>query len=69
MDVLNNFFNNPLKPEYLKPKKNKREKITNIFYGKIRLKLYLILGLVIIHFIMIMNHPQIQSKFVLSNLI
>ena len=43
MDVLNNFFNNPLKPEYLKSKKNK-EKTINIFYGKIRLKLYLILG-------------------------
>ena len=34
MDVLNNFFNNPLKPEYLKPKKNKRKKSQTYFMEK-----------------------------------
>ncbi|MDC2966173.1 ergothioneine biosynthesis protein EgtB [Alphaproteobacteria bacterium] len=32
MDVLNNFFNNPLKPEYLKPKKNKRKNHKHIVW-------------------------------------
>ena len=32
MDVLNNFYNNPLKPEYLKPKKNKRKDHKQVFW-------------------------------------
>ena len=32
MDVLNNFFNNPLKPKFLKPKKIKRKKHKHILW-------------------------------------
>ena len=40
MDVLNNFFNNPLKPEYLKPKKNKKKNHKHILWKNMKKTLF-----------------------------
>ena len=60
MDIKKYFFNNPLKPKYIELKNNKlRDKNKRKIVFILKIKLYLILGIILKTSVMIMNCPKI----------